>query len=78
EGAKIDFGSTWAESKVSEILSSHPDPVTYAAMARGGGDWDLKKHTPNGNSSFGSMLFGKYASARDAGNMAAGAVAQLS
>jgi RHS repeat-associated protein len=78
DGAKIDFGSTWAESKVSQILGSNPDPVTYATMARGGGDWDLKKHTPNGNDSYGSLLFGKYASARDAGNMAAGAVAQLS
>ncbi|MFN6387803.1 MAG: RHS repeat-associated core domain-containing protein [Bacteroidota bacterium] len=77
-GAKIYFGSTWAESKVSQILGANPDPVTYAIMARSGADWDLKKHTPTGNDSYGSLLFGKYVSARDAGNMAAGAVAQLS
>ena len=77
-GAKIDFGSTWAGDQVSKILGANPDPASYALMAKSGGDWDVKAHSPNGSSAYGSLLYGKYASARDAGNMAAGAVAQLS
>jgi hypothetical protein len=40
--------------------------------------WDIKKHTPNGNKYYGSKLYGKYASARDAGNFAAGMVSESS
>ena len=77
-GAKIDFGSTWATDKVSDILNQTSMLIEYAIKARGGGDWDIKTDSPNGKTSFGSNLFGKYASARDAGNFAAGAVAQMS
>ena len=78
EGAKIDFNSTWATDKVSEILGANPTLAEYAIKARGGHDWDIKSDTPNGNIYYGSNLFGSYASARDAGNFAAGAVAQMS
>jgi RHS repeat-associated protein len=77
-GAKIDFNSTWATDKVSPILNENPSAVRYAWKARGGEEWDIKTKTPNGNVYFGSLLFGKYASARDAGNFTAGAVAQKS
>jgi hypothetical protein len=36
-------------------------------------DWDIKAHVSNG-----SLLYGRYASPRDAGNFAAGALAQSS
>ncbi|EMY3481608.1 hypothetical protein AAIP42_002540, partial [Flavobacterium psychrophilum] len=50
----------------------------YADKARGGHDWDVKDIARKEGKGiyFGSNLFGKYASARDAGNFAAGAVAQ--
>jgi hypothetical protein len=77
-GAKIDFKSNWATEKVYSILKTNPTAGRYALKARGGHDWDIKTKTPNGNIYFGSLLFGKYASARDAGNFTAGAVAQIS
>ncbi len=77
-GAKIDFNSSWATNQVNDILSENPTAFGYALKARGGHAWDIKTHTPNGNPYYGSKLFGKYASARDAGNFAAGAVAQKS
>jgi len=40
--------------------------------------YDIKTKTPNGNVYYGSLLYGKYVSARDAGNFVAGAVAQKS
>ncbi|MFC3197608.1 hypothetical protein ACFOET_08290 [Parapedobacter deserti] len=73
-GAKIDFGSNWATEQVGSILDSDPSAGEYAKKAQGGGIWDVKAHSPGGIG-YGSMLFGKYASARDAGNFAAGAVA---
>lgn len=77
-GAKIDFNSNWATEKVYSILKSNPTAGEYALKARGGKEWDIKSKTPNGSYYYGSLLFGKYASARDAGNFAAGAVAQIS
>ena len=78
-GAKIDFTSNWATQKVGAILASSPDLETYALNAKSGGDWDIKTKVPNGEGVYyGSSLFGKYASARDAGNMTAGAVAEMS
>lgn len=74
EGAKIDFESNWATEKVSKIANSEPSLVEYQSKAGTNGVWDLKAHTPNGNVYYGSLLFGKYASARDAGNFAAGIV----
>jgi RHS repeat-associated protein len=78
EGAKIDINSKWANDKVSSIIDANPTIATYAIKARDGHEWDIKIKTPNGNVYFGSLLFGKYASARDAGNFTAGAVAQKS
>ena len=70
---KIDFGSTELTGKVQGILDADPSLKEYAGKAGSNGDWDLKSNTSNG-----SKLFGKYASPRDAGNFAAGAVAQKS
>jgi hypothetical protein len=81
-GARIDIGSDWATKKVGAVLANLGglgDMLTYAMKAKTEGDWDFKRHVPDGESvAYGSLLFGKYASARDAGNMTAGAVAQLS
>jgi RHS repeat-associated protein len=70
---KIDFGSTNLSEKVQDILGSKPSLIEYAGKAGTNGTWDLKSKDSNG-----SLLYGKYASPRDAGNFAAGAVAQLS
>jgi RHS repeat-associated protein len=70
---KIDYGSTELTDKVQGILDADPSLKEYAGKAGTNGDWDLKSNTSNG-----SKLFGKYASPRDAGNFAAGAVAQKS
>lgn len=79
KGAKINFNSNWATEQVLSILIKNPTALEYAIKAGGGNTWDIKAHTPNGTTeSFGSLLFGKYSSARDAGNFAAGAVAQMS
>ncbi len=78
EKAKIDFYSFRATKQVSAILSSDPTLFEYALKARSKKDWDVKAHAPEGNVYYGSLLYGKYASARDAGNFAAGAVAQKS
>jgi RHS repeat-associated protein len=75
--AVIDLKSTWATEQVKNILGNFPSLLEYADKARGHHEWDLKAHTPNGNRYFGSLLYGKYASARDAGNFAAGAVAEM-
>lgn len=84
-GAKIDFGSTWAHDQVSNILNEHPTAIGYAFKARGGKEWDIKKHTPWARSEMFGSIIGQgangidiYASARDAGNFAAGAVADQS
>ncbi|WP_126972905.1 hypothetical protein [Gynurincola endophyticus] len=74
KGAKIDFNSDWAMQEVNNILDQDPSALEYAYNARGGEVWDIKLKAPNNNVSFGSKLFGKHASARDAGNFAAGAV----
>ncbi|MBT0813068.1 hypothetical protein KIH41_17400 [Litoribacter ruber] len=77
-GAVIDFNSNWATEQVLGVLNQNPNMGEYALKARGGKEWDLKAYSPNGNSYFGSKLFDKYASARDAGNFTAGAIAQKS
>ncbi|WP_326371369.1 RHS repeat domain-containing protein [Flavobacterium sp. SUN046] len=76
-GATIDFESNWANDKVKDILSRNPSLTEYADKTRSGHVWDIKKDAPNENIYYGSNLFGKYASARDAGNFTAGAVAQM-
>jgi RHS repeat-associated protein len=70
---KIDFGSTALTDRVQGIINSDPSVIDYFNRAGTGGDWDIKRHVSNG-----SLLYGKYASPRDAGNFAAGAVAQSS
>jgi hypothetical protein len=70
---KIDFNSKELTNKVEAILDKNPSLLEYASKAGTNGDWDLKSNTTNG-----SLLFGKYASPRDAGNFTAGAVAQKS
>jgi len=65
--------STELTGKVQGIIDADPSLNGYASKAGETGDWDLKSNTQNG-----SKLYGKYASPRDAGNFAAGAVAQMS
>ncbi|RYF22814.1 MAG: RHS repeat-associated core domain-containing protein, partial [Flavobacteriales bacterium] len=77
-GAKIDYESSWAQEQVESITEPAPSAYEYYKKAGGGGDWDVKSHSPNGNAYYGSRLWGKYASARDAGNIAAGIVAAYS
>lgn len=76
--AKIDFSSNWASEEIDQILNENPLLGEYAYNARYGQKWDLKSQTGGKGSYFGSKLFGKYASARDAGNFLAGAMAELS
>jgi len=78
KGAEIDFDSRWAERSVDAVRYEDPSAAEYAGKAKQGGVWDLKSKTPNGNAYFGSLLYGKYVSARDAGNFLAGVVAQSS
>jgi len=61
---KIDFGSNELTSKVESIVGHSPSIIEYARKAGTGGDWDLKSNTRNG-----SLLYGKYASPRDAGTL---------
>jgi hypothetical protein len=70
---KINFGSTTLTDKVQSIIGADPSLKEYAGKAATNGVWDIKSKVSDG-----SLLFGKYASPRDAGNFAAGAVAQKS
>ncbi|MDH6355871.1 hypothetical protein M2132_002221 [Dysgonomonas sp. PH5-45] len=65
---------------VDEILNTDPSLLEYANKARSKHKWDIKTKSPDGAEGiyYGSKLYGKYTSARDAGNFAAGAVAQKS
>ncbi|WP_216857862.1 RHS repeat-associated core domain-containing protein [Pedobacter steynii] len=76
--AKIDFNSSWAQNRVKEVLEDSPSAYQYSKLAGGGQTWDIKAHAPLKNSSYGSLLWGKFASAKDAGNIAAGIVAESS
>jgi RHS repeat-associated protein len=67
---KIDFGSQELTDHVKNIIDADPSLMEYQSKAGKGGDWDIKNKIANG-----SLLYGKYASPRDAGNFAAGAVA---
>lgn len=70
---KIDFGSKNLTYKVQGIINSDPSLKEYISKAGKNGVWDIKSKVENG-----SLLFGKFASPRDAGNFAAGAIAQMS
>ncbi len=79
-GAYIDFNSSWATIEVGKVLNMDPAALRYGWNARGKAVWDLK-YTANQKFKtygYGSNLFGKFASARDAGNFLAGAVTQRS
>ena len=80
EGTKIDFNSEWATEQVNSILKTDPSAFEYANKAGFDGDWDVKSNSKKAGGTYysGSLLYGKYASARDAGNFAAGAVTQKS
>lgn len=60
-------------SKVEEIINSDPSLSEYISKAGTNGVWDIKSKVDNG-----SLLFGKYASPRDAGNFAASAISKMS
>ena len=70
ENITVDFGSTALTDAVQAIIDANPSVIEYMQNAQGGGDWDLKTQPEYKNK--GSLLFGKYASPRDAGNFAAG------
>ncbi|MCF0075667.1 RHS repeat-associated core domain-containing protein [Dyadobacter sp. CY261] len=72
-GMKIDFGSNRLTREVENIIRSSTSVVEYALKARSNHEWDLKSQVDNG-----SLLHGRYASPRDAGNFAAGAIAASS
>ncbi len=79
-GTKIDFNSNWATEEVNSILNENPSIFGYFNKAERRGDWDIKNNAEKEGKGlyYGSKLFDKFASARDAGNFAAGAVAQKS
>ncbi len=68
---KIQFGSTELTDAANNIIRQNPSLKTYAQFAGQNGDWDIKKNIHQG-----SLLYGKYASPRDAGNFVAGVVAE--
>ena len=63
----IEFNSEELTRRVMDIIENYNNPIQYALKAHGGNYWDIKSKLPN----HGSILFGKYASSRDAGNFAA-------
>ena len=65
--AKIGFESDELSQVVDGIISDNPSIIKYAFKARSEGEWDIKTQITEG-----SILYGKYASPRDAGNIAAG------
>lgn len=80
---KIDFSSTWAQDKVQSVLDNSYGIVHYGINARSTGDFDIKldaeKEGLAGGIYNGSQITkGVYASARDAGNFAAGTKADNS
>lgn len=80
KNTKIDFNSEWATEQVEAILNADPSAIGYAGKAGFNDVWDVKSNSRKEGGTYysGSLLYGKYSSARDAGNFAAGAVAQKS
>ena len=66
----IDFNSTELTDAVQSIIDANPSLIEYMKNAQKNGIWDLKKQEKYKHK--GSLLFGKYASPRDAGNFVAG------
>ncbi|WP_340067330.1 RHS repeat-associated core domain-containing protein [Ascidiimonas aurantiaca] len=80
---KIDFDSKWAENKVQTVLDDSNGIVDYGLNAGSGKEFDIKldavEEGKSGGIYYGSQIKdGVYASARDAGNFAAGAKADKS
>jgi RHS repeat-associated protein len=75
EGAKIDFDSTWAKDKIDKGLNELPNFFEYIKYATGEGKYNLKVHHKNGYYGGSQVKKGLYGSARDAGNILAGAAA---
>ena len=77
--AVIDFNSNWAGDNMREMLGEVTSFFDYASNAGFGGDYDIKNSRSPGGSYYGSKLHrwggNVYVSARDAGNILAGAVA---
>ncbi|MBQ7550497.1 MAG: RHS repeat-associated core domain-containing protein, partial [Bacteroidales bacterium] len=69
-GMIIDFDSDELTRKANSIIDQSPSLYQYQKNADKKGDWNLKKDIKHG-----SLLYGKYASPRDAGNFIAGMVA---
>ena len=67
---RIDFNSMELTYAVQSIIDAKPSLTEYMKNAQSKGIWDLKEQEKYKNR--GSLLFGKYASPRDAGNFAAG------
>ena len=66
----IDFDSMELTDAVQAVIDADPSILEYIRTAKLNGDWDFKNQEMYKNR--GSLLFGKYASPRDAGNFAAG------
>lgn len=73
ESIRIDFGSKKLTDAVQDIIDAESNIISYMNNARSGGIWDIKSHSGN----IGSLLYGRYASPRDAGNFAAGIFAGM-
>jgi RHS repeat-associated protein len=77
---RIEFSQSWAKDQVEWVVKDNWGVVDYMANAGNKEKYDIKSNVPlNENIYFGSQIFdGVYASARDAGNFAAGVIAQKS
>ncbi len=76
-GARIDLSSNWAERQIEQAMNSCPTVNEYMKKAGSeSGDFNIKNHAPGRNVYYGSKAYGKYASARDAGNILAGRFAR--
>lgn len=79
-GTRIDFGSTWAEDEINSALQNMKGFFTdYVFNANGkNAAYDIKWKAckDKGSYMYGSKFNGIYVSARDAGNILAGAAAR--
>ena len=76
-GARIDLSSNWAEQQIDRAMNSNPSIDEYMEKAGSeNGDFNIKNHAPGGNVYYGSKAYGRYVSARDAGNILAGRFAR--
>ena len=76
-GARIDLSSNWAEQQIDLAMNSKPSIDEYMGKAGNeNGDFNIKNRAPGRNVYYGSKAYGKYVSARDAGNILAGRFAK--